>query len=156
MSLSDEDSDDLAMTRTIKMTERQLLEQADGRDDSPSHWPPSMSPLRRREDRGHGKFAAQRGDDNQSRLPSSRNSLRRRDDRGHGKFAAQRGTGKELTREHWSDVYAETSGVDLARGLHRTSSIDWKGHYEMSRKRPPWRNVLVSHLILGVDCEIHE
>ena len=26
----------------------------------------------------------------------------------------------------------------------------------MSRKRPPWHNVLVSHLILGVDCEIHE
>ena len=125
MSLSDEDSDDLAMTRTIEMTESQLLEQADGRDDgrddSPSHWAPSMSRSCRREDRGHGKFAAQRGDDSQSHWATSRNPFRRRDDRGHCKSAAQRGTGEELPREYWRDVHAETSGFDLARGLKRKS-----------------------------------
>ena len=150
VSLSDEDCDDLAMTPTIQMT--------DGRDDSPSHWAPSMSPMspsRRREDRGHGKFVAQRGDDTQSPWAPSRSPLRRRDDRGHGKFAAQRGTGEELPRQHW-DVHAETSGFDLARGLERKSSIDWKRHYEMSGKLPPLRNLLISNLILGEGCNIDE
>ena len=147
MSLNDEDCDDLAMTRTLQMT--------DGRDDSPSHWALSMSPSRRREDRGHGKFVAQRGDDTQSPWAPSRSPLRRRDDRGHGKFAAQRGTGEELPRPHW-DVHAETSGFDLARGLERKSSIDWKRHYEMSGKLPPLRNLLISNLILGEGCNIDE
>ena len=32
-----------------------------GYGDGPSHWEPSMTPSRRQEDRGHGKFAAQQG-----------------------------------------------------------------------------------------------